>query len=371
LGKNNDIKTSLYKFKNNIYIKLSGDPFLTGEDLFNLFKMAKFRGLSEINSYIVIDDSAIDDIPWGTGWMWDDDNNALMPKYNSYNLDHNLVKVKVIPTKENNKPNVSVIPYYPLKIINNSLTSNNNNLTIEKHSWQNPDNLYITGIVSSLQERDVSVEFPEKYFMFRLKQILNANNINYKTIVKGKIPAQAVLIGEIKHNLLEEVSKINKNSDNLAAETLFKLSGGKYSGKVGTTEHGLKAFNEFYSKLDADPSELFIVDASGVSHNDLIETNWMTLAFSKLYNKPDIDIYLHTLAIPGEAGTLSNRLKDLSGVLWAKTGTHAGISGICGYLRTNSGRIYSFAILVQNFKGTSLAAKKLEDDILKSLFSRY
>lgn len=368
LGNNSDIKTSLYKFKDNIYIKLSGDPLLTEQDLSNLIKTAKFNEFFGINGSIVIDDTAIDDIPWGTGWMWDDGSNSLMPKYNSYNLDHNLFKVKVIPTQEYDKPKVSINPYYPLKIINNALTSNNNNLIVEKHSWQNPDAIYITGSVSSLQERDVPVENPEKYFTCRLKQILKTNNINYKNIIKGKIPVQAVLIGEIKHNLLNEISKINKNSDNLAAETLFKIAGGKYSGKIGTTEQGLKAFNEFYSKLGADPSELFIVDASGVSHNDLIQTNWMTLALSKLYNMPDNNTYLQTLARPREAGTLSNRLTDMSGVIWAKTGTHAGISGICGYLRANSGRVYSFAILVQNFKGSSLPSKKLEDDILKSLF---
>ncbi len=49
----------------------------------------KIKRIQSIKGKLYIDDSAINDIPWGTGWMWDDENNPYMPKYNSYNIDRN------------------------------------------------------------------------------------------------------------------------------------------------------------------------------------------------------------------------------------------------------------------------------------------
>ena len=383
LGAEGNISTSLYKNGDKFYLKLSGDPLLTRQDLFKLFKKVKkinslysnengfqiednlnftnqmksLKTESEINSQpvIIIDDTAIDDIPWGIGWMWDDGTNPNMPKYNAYNLDGNLIKIKLEPGG-----NVTVTPDYPVKIIKESPEKD---FAVERRFWLNKETIYITGKTLKPVEMFIPVSNPENYFIHNLNQALKNISSNAQE-QKGKVPPQAVLVEEISHPIQEEVAHMSQKSINLAAETLFKLAAEKYSGKTGTTRDAIKAFDEFYNELGADTSELLIVDGSGASHNNLIQTDWMSLALSKLYNQPNFDIYRKTLAAPKIESTLKNRLPEMHGNLWAKTGTSAGISGLTGYFKSASGKTYSFAILIQNYKGSSAPAKALEDEII-------
>jgi len=366
LGNNHKLSTGIYKdTKGNIYLKLCGDPYLNTKELSKLISDFKTKGYNRIKNNLFIDDSAIDNIPWGVGWMWDDENNPYMPKYNAYNLNRNLISIKITPTLLNQKPKVVISPYYPVKIINNAVTSNENNISVERKVWKSPETIYVEGKISTVTEKIIPVANPENFFKYELTKALKDNKIQFSgSFKKAKIPTNAVLINEISHNLLEEVKNTNKKSDNLAAETLFKLAAYKYSRKTGSTENGLKAFNDFYSKLGLDTSEISIADASGVSQNDLITANWMTNALVKLYKHNNFSAYKSTLAAPSETGTLQNRLLPLKGRLYAKTGTNAGVSAITGYITNKDGNIYAFSIIIQNFKESAKPAKELENQLL-------
>jgi len=368
LGIKSKISTGIYRdSKGNTCLKLSGDPLLNTEKLSKLLNDFKSKGYSNITGKLIIDDSAVDDIPWGIGWMWDDENNPYMPKISAYNINRNVITVKIIPTKLNQKPTVKILPYYPVKIINNAVTSSINNISAERKIWKSSETIYISGKISQTAEIDLPVGTPENFFKYQFNKAAKEAEIEFSGLyAKAKVPQNAVLISAITHNLIDEVRMLNQKSDNLAAETLFKLAGAKYSGKTGSTQNGLKAFDNFYSKLGLDTSEISIVDASGVSHNDLITADWMTLALAKLPKWQYFNTYKSTLAMPSNSGTLQNRLKDLRGRLFAKTGTNAGISAITGYLTDKSGETVAFAIIIQNFKGSSKPAKELEDTILKN-----
>ncbi len=370
LGANHKISTGIYKDSTgNIYLKLCGDPQLKTEELSKLFSSFKSKGYSNIKGSLYIDDKAVDDISWGTGWMWDDDNNPYMPKYNAYNIDRNLIKIRIFPTTPNRKPKVYITPYYTVKIINNAITSNRTDIFAGRKLWKNSDTIFIEGKITSPKEIILPVSNPEKFFKYQLLKAIKDNNINFSNHCKSAaLPKNAVLITEISRKLIDEIKITNKKSDNLAAELLFKLAGKKFAGGQGSTEKGLKAFKSFYSQLGADTSDIEIADASGVSWNDLITADWMTLALAKLYKTPNYANYKSTLATPAEIGTLQNRLLSLKGKLFAKTGTNAGVSAITGYLDDNSGNTYAFSILVQNFKGSSSKAKELEDEILKNIY---
>jgi D-alanyl-D-alanine carboxypeptidase/D-alanyl-D-alanine-endopeptidase (penicillin-binding protein 4) len=370
LGAQNSLKTQLFRSSNasDIYIKITGDPLLTSEELFKLVQKAGSKGLKEISGDINIDISNIDSIPWGTGWMWDDENSPLMPKYGAYMLDQNVVKVSLSPDVRGGKPHISLKPLYPVKIVNEAITGSINKYKLERRPWQDPEAIYLSGIVGSPRTIELPVGIPSNYFKARLRNALKSADIHFNGKIKeATVPANAQLLSEISHPIVEVISFINQTSNNPGAEMLLKLAGKAFTGKLASTENGLLALQQYYKNIGAFPHDQNIVDGSGASHNDLLQPNWMTMALSKIYNTPARDIYLKTLAQPGERGTLKYRHTDLKNRLWAKTGTLSGISGLTGYIQGDTGKVYSFAILIQNYKGTSFPAKALESKIINKL----
>ena len=54
--------------------------------------------------------------------------------------------------------------------------------------------------------------------------------------------------------------------------------------------------------------------------------------------------------------------------LWAKTGYINGVSALSGYARSrHNGKLYAFSVLVNNIKGGTRKAKRLQDAVAKLL----
>lgn len=361
LGSDFKINTNIYYYKKNIYIKLSGDPFLKSKDLDKIIKKLKKKGINKIKGSIVIDDSVFDKAPYGVGWMWDDDNSPYVPKYSPYNLDHNTITVNVRVNK--GKIFTKLIPNYNLQLINNAVISDKNALNVEKKTYLDLNSLYISGFIKDSQNIKIPVYSPESYFKYRLRELLKANSIKFnKDIKTGSIPPKAKLIAQATNDLKEELLFITHYSDNMAIESLLKLASAKYYKNQGTTDLGLKLFKDFYNNLGLSLSSIKIVDASGVSFYNLFCTDWMSYALFKIYSldKAHADL----LPSPGDYGTLKNRLKNINAKIKAKTGTLSGISRIVGYINTPKNS-YCFAILIQNYTGSSQEAKSLENSLIK------
>ena len=148
------------------------------------------------------------------------------------------------------------------------------------------------------------------------------------------------------------------------AETVFKIAGKKYMGKNGTGsfEDGLKMLSDFCKKQNIDTSNVNIVDASGVSKNNIMTANFMTEFLLKNCN------YLeHRLTTAGE-GTLSDRMFYLKDKLYAKTGTLSNISSITGYITTKKNNKYVFCIMINTAKLKEADKKMLEEYILRGIY---
>ena len=69
-------------------------------------------------------------------------------------------------------------------------------------------------------------------------------------------------------------------------------------------------------------------------------------------------------------GTLSNRMKEgkLYKHVYGKTGSLSGVSNLSGYLEGKDGHMIAFSILVQNFVGTSVQARSIQDKLCEIIF---
>ena len=361
LGDDYTFRTELFKRSNSEYLlKLGADPYLKSEDLDNI--------VSKINNATVkkiyIDNTIIENKDWGEGWQWDDDLNSSMPRFNSYNLDGNITKITVMPTDPRKQAFIINPQKSPVIFYNNVITGDKNDIKISRDNIVSPNVLKLEGTVSSPQIYYIPNNNLKMYFNKKLTDSLENKRIYLKApITNDKKTDKDIIIGSVEHPLSEAINDVLLNSNNMVIETMAKLAGGKYYGKEGTDTDGIKLFEDYCKKHNIDASRVRIVDASGVSKNNLTDADFIT---EYLYKNKDNKI-VEQMASPGQ-GTLTGRMLPLKDSLKAKTGTLSDISSIAGYLTTRNGHRYVFCIMINDPVSNSAAKKNLENYLIREMY---
>lgn len=364
LGKDYEFKTQLYKNKdNNLYIKLGGDPYFTTSDLKGMV-----RELSQYKIYstkaFYVDDSILDNNEWGDGWQWDDDLNPLMPKFGAYNMDKNLVTVSFTATTSGAPAEITTNVFYPTAFINNVITGGKTDIKLERKNYISPDVINADGTISADTDIKIPVNYPRRYFILRLEDLLRKQKIAYYgDFTRLKLPKETCMIAETKHPIITAEDDILKRSNNMVAETVFKLAGGKFAKETGSIAAAIDMFNDYYKKLGINTDNIKIVDGSGVSKNNLVTADFMTEVLLKIAQNDSMDFKNH-MASPGE-GTLTDRMLYFKDSLKAKTGTLTNVSTITGYLTAKSGKTYAFCIMVNDPKSNYADKKSFEEYVLR------
>lgn len=369
LGSDYEFKTQLYKNKDNdLYLKLGADPYLTSSDLKGIIKtLADYKITAP--KVFSIDDSILDSNEWGEGWQWDDDLNPLIPKFSSYNIDKNLLTVSISPTSSGAPADISTTVFYPTAFINNIVTGDKTDIQLVRKNYISPDVINADGTVSRDTDIQIPVNYPRRYFILRLEEILRRQKISYYgDFNRLKLPKNSCMIAEVKHPLSSAFEDILKNSNNMVAESVFKIAGGKYSKETGSMPAAEEMFNDYYKKLGVNTDNIKIVDGSGVSKNNLVTANFMTEVLVKAYANKKFELK-NFMAEPGE-GTLKDRMLYFKGNLKAKTGTLTNISSVTGYLTAKSGKTYAFCIIVNDPKSKSADKKSFEEYLLRTAFDQ-
>ncbi len=363
LGDDYKFSTKLYRNSNNEYtLKLGADPYLTSKDL---EKIVKF--IPKEQNAVNIDATIIDDNEWGEGWQWDDDLNPLMPKFSAYNLDKNLMEITISPGMRGYPAEITQNVEYPITYINKTITDKVTKYTIKRQNQISPDILLIDGKIQYDKSAIVNIPInnPKKYFKMRLSDAIINNGISCSGIYKDVVVSDNdKLISLLSHGISTAKKDIYKNSNNMVSETVFKIAGGMKSNQTGSFENGLEMFNQFCREHSLDTTGIKLVDASGVSKNNLMTADFMTEFLLKVqgYLEPE-------LPTAGE-GTLSNRMLYLKGFIHAKTGTLNNISAIAGYITTKKNQRYTFCIMINNPEVSPGNKKMFEEYILRTIYTK-
>ena len=372
LGNDYKFITELYKSSNNeLYFKLGADPFLSSKNLEQLLSTAKSKNVIEPKN-VYIDDYILDSEYWGEGWQWDDDINPLMPKFGSYNLDGNVVKVIIRPTKLKAPADIYMKEFYPIGFVNNVTTGNEDKVTLTHNKSISENLIELNGTVVEQVEKFVPVNNIKRYFRLRLEEAFNsAKIVFYGKLYQKKLPAQNVyLVDKVEHDMSLAVDEVLKNSNNMVAETVFKLAGGKYVNNTGSISTAVSMLNDYCKKNGLDTSYIRIVDGSGVSKNNLMTAEFMTNFLVMLSKQDNFDDFKNSMATPG-VGTLSNRMLYFHNNLRAKTGTLSNVSAIAGYIKTQRGREVASSVMINDPKSSSNEKKQIEEAVLRAVYTAY
>lgn len=369
LGADYNFDTAFYKDgKNNLYLKLSGDPLFTNDDMKQLSKKLKESYKGKINK-IYIDDSIMDKVSYPDGWTVDD-YWPNSPKISPYMVDRNTVKVDFY-IEPNGAIRIVQKDAYRFAFINKLKKGETTSVKLVQDDTHNTIDVEGT-IKENLVGMEVPVLNPKYFFCNKLhKALANAGIMTHEKFLFGKVPNNAVLVTKFSRPLKEIAKQTLLVSDNLSSEMLFKVAGQKYAQKknkqvdsaesLGTTENGIEMFFDYYNKLGIDTKNIKLRDGSGVSRYNVMNTAWMTSAISK------INMNYEDILPTADEGTLSKRMREMKNEVYFKTGTLYGLSSLAGIIKSGN-KEYSYASVIMGYNRTPSLIKGVEDEIVYEIY---
>lgn len=161
--------------------------------------------------------------------------------------------------------------------------------------------------------------------------------------------------------LRERIEKLMETSDSVMAEAVGReLSG---NDPVGET---LRILGEHFQI----PADLKIFDNSGMSKANRIPAEFLdSLMFAAAKDNSRLSAILATLPVAAGTGTLESRYTTLRGrgYVRAKTGTLTDTSALVGTILSESGRVYTFAIISND--APILEARSAMDELASAVRS--
>ena len=375
LGKDYKFETAFYYKESNLYLKLGADPLLTSDDINELVSKLKKNVDFKNVKYVYIDDKIISMTPYPDGWCIDDFWPSIAP-ISPYIVDNNKVKVRLILSQDKDVVNIVQDDKYRFSFINQLEIADNSDIDILKNYSAMQNIITLRGKISDDTSLILPVSDTKYFFISRLEEAFGKYQIRYNDKFYFKeVPQGAKKVASVHHTIEQVSEPILKYSDNFSAEVLFRVAGKKYADKKGikpygnlssgTTKNAILMFNDYYKNAGLDMRYIKIVDGSGVSRYNAANTKWLVQAINYLDKNLDIKEYMEG----ADEGTLKRRLRYLKGDIWAKTGTHNGLSSLVGIMKTRKGNEVSFGIIIQCFSKPSKALKAFEDDIVDCIFN--
>ena len=223
-------------------------------------------------------------------------------------------------------------------------------------------------------ERRISVPDPARFTAYALARALKQHDlladtweVETRTPI-ARAPEQSNSTA-IRRPIREVMHQTNKASDNLGAELLLRaLDGAEVPANTlgpRSIDAGIAVLHADFQELGLDTTNFRLADGSGVSHYTLLTAQSLIATLVDMHRRggEGYEIFADSLPVAGVDGTLRNRMRDTTaqGCVRAKTGTISGVSNLAGYVTTRSGRQLAFAILVQNFVGSSAEWRRVQD----------
>lgn len=189
---------------------------------------------------------------------------------------------------------------------------------------------------------------------------------------------KGTVVASVTHPLEDILRPMLMNSDNIAGETLLYHLRHLHTRWPGDGREGgpVSSDSLILKEMKFEGAEYVVNDGSGLSHKNLMTTNFLTQLLIYGYRHPDMWSLLKdkTMATPGERpGTLKSRMRDdiYQGRVFCKTGTliSIGVSSLCGYAWGIDGRWYAFAIMHNNAEHIEECVL-LQDNLCKILVTQ-
>jgi D-alanyl-D-alanine carboxypeptidase/D-alanyl-D-alanine-endopeptidase (penicillin-binding protein 4) len=375
------------------------------EVLHLLTQQVEQSGVRHIDGSVVGDDSYFLDEPFGMSWGWDDLQWPYGAPVSALSFNDNTVELTLTADPAN--PNATVaewapnIEYYTL---DNTMVPVAKDETAHPGLDRRPGNLLVRAFGTAPAEglhAGLAIDDPAAFTAIAFTEALrgrgitvsgNATSAHRLSIatsdfvaergmpikpaparasldtVAAPVEGRRVLATRVSVPVAQDITVINKLSQNLHAELLLRLLG-KVHGTEGSFAEGARVVRQFMTGLGVDDNEFFFYDGSGMSMDDRIAPRAYTKLLVYAARQSWGTAWRDTLPIAGVDGTLSGRFKNspLKGHMWAKTGTTNETNSLAGYLTTARGKTLAFSIMVNGHRPGSNVEVQAIDRICEEI----
>ncbi|OPY66775.1 MAG: D-alanyl-D-alanine carboxypeptidase DacC precursor [Syntrophorhabdaceae bacterium PtaU1.Bin034] len=375
--------------KGDLFLRGSGDPTIS--EVFQGRATAVFedwadqlkrQGIRKIAGDVIGDGRLFDDRDMGRGWAWDDEMMYYSARISAVSFNENCFQVTVSPGKRAGQaaqieidPDTSYV-----KIINSVKTSGEGEQKdLDARRGAGSSTILLSGSVAEGSEpRRIrfTAANPTLYAMTVLKETFEKKGIRIwgrpaDVGSAGKDPDyKSLKIIAVRHSepLSAIIEHINKRSQNLYSELLFRTLGAIYGGH-GTTEKAVQVIKESLRVMGIPEDELAIYDGSGLSRLDLVTPSQMVRLLDYMSKHPYFEHFYRSLPVAGVDGTLLKRMKNTAAEnnVRAKTGTLAHMVSLSGYFRSRDGPLIAFSIMSNNCLSPPEDVRSLQDRICERL----
>ena len=339
----------------------------------------KAAGIREVRGDIIADETYFDrrhthpDWPKGQHAAW------YCAPVSALSFNDNCVLVVVRPSEKNGEAaRVEVVPPTGyVRLFNRCRTIRSRNGRVVVHRPAGKNDIYVGGGIPRKGPPFsvwVTVHEPALYTATVFREVLAARGVKVTGRVRLKTPTVRFGPGRLREiitttsGLREAVEVANARSQNFYAGQIFKTLGREKAGE-GSFAAGARVVEAFLRGAGVK-GPVALADGSGLARTNRLSPMQIVTLLAYMNCRRTGSIFVRSLARPGEPGTLANRLLQLKGKLFAKTGYIVGACSLSGYLEAANDRLLAFSILVNDFRIPLWRVRAFQDAICLVL-SRY
>ncbi len=366
--------------RGDLYVKTSGDPSLSTQDLNSLASTLYAFGLRKVRGGLVVDSSAFDGGALPPAFDQKDDSAAFRAPSSAASLNGNTVTVTITPAASAGAPaRTSLDPASAALTVSGTVTTAAKgpaSIAIETADAGNGQTkVTVAGRIVLGSEPRVfqrRVATPETYFAQSFRQILSKRGITIDRPARaGDAPKEGlhILASHESPNLAVVVQDLGKRSSNFAAEQLLRTLGGENLGRPGTWQKGLEAVARYLEGIGIPRGSYVMKNGSGLYDSNRFSADQIVQILRAATRDFRIaSEFLASLAVGGADGTLAHRMLGSAAERFvrAKTGTLANVSCLSGIVGAPATKPLVFSILV-NDVASPVAARAAQDLITAAI----
>ena len=365
----------------DIIVASSGDPFFcsdrfphTDSTFIRFTDAIRKKGIRRINGHIYADTSIFEGDMIHPSWRWDDIGNSSGSGACGINYNENSVDIHFRAGRRVGDPAIVTSTHPNIPITHQVLTGPRDTI-FDVSFFGSPyqDSRICRGVIPlGTADTHFRASLPQPAFHMadEFTRHLRANGIQVsgEPSVHFTMPKQyRKLYIDSAFSLFMTTALTTQTNNNTAAESLFKLLGYLRDGH-GTFSSGRKFMYEYFQELDLDPSQVNMVDGSGLSRDNRVSAYFVCQFLDAVARQPFFLDFAGALGISDKIPEydIMPRIPDLCS-LRIKSGVAPGVRNFVGYFTNENEQVFSFSILCNNYNCDEATIDQLIKGIIEEI----